>query len=184
MPVATLRSEWGWFVALGIALVLLGMLAFGNVFAATVVSVLYVGAMMIIGAILQIIQAFRVKSWGGFFFWLLGGIIYGIAGAIAFYNPVLAAAALTLILAFTLIASGIVRAVLGFRLRPQQGWGWMMTSGVITIIAGIIFAVGWPANTLFLLGIVLAIDLTFQGIFSIAFGVALKATPAVDSRRL
>jgi hypothetical protein len=42
-----------------------------------------------------------------------------------------------------------------------------------------VFAIGWPVDTLFLLGIVLAIDLTFQGVSSIAFGLALKeaATP-------
>ncbi len=47
---------------------------------------------------------------------------------------------------------------------------------MITILAGIIFAIGWPANTVFLLGLVLAIDLTFQGFSDIGFGLALKSS--------
>jgi uncharacterized membrane protein HdeD (DUF308 family) len=168
------RSQWGWFVVVGAALVVLGAIAFANLIAATLASVLFVGAMMTIGAVIQIVQAFRVKNWRGFLFWILGGALYGIAGVIAFYNPLLAAAALTLVLAFSLIVSGVLRAWLGLRLRAQAGWGWMVASGVITILAGIIFAAGWPANTLFLLGIVLAIDLIFQGVSSIGFGFALR----------
>src|SRR4051812_5962284 len=99
------RSRWGWFVVFGIALLIFGFIAFGNLIAATVASVVVVGAMMTVAAIFQIIQAFRVRNWGGFFFWLLGGIFYGIAGLMVFYNPLLAAAVLTLVLAFSLIAS-------------------------------------------------------------------------------
>jgi uncharacterized membrane protein HdeD (DUF308 family) len=61
------------------------------------------------------------------------------------------------------------------RLRPESGWGWILASGVITTLAGIVVAFGWPVNTLELLGRVLAIDLIFQGVAAIAFGLALRA---------
>jgi len=75
-----------------------------------------------------------------------------------------------------LIASGILRIVASFRLRPETGWGWLLASGVITLLAGIVVVIGWPVNTLWLLGLVLAIDLIFQGVAAIAFGLALKAS--------
>jgi uncharacterized membrane protein HdeD (DUF308 family) len=87
---------------------------------------------------------------------------------------VLAAATLTLLLAIALIASGILRIWWSFQLKPQVGWGWVLASGIITLLAGIIFVLGWPVNSLWLLGMVLAIDLTFQGIAAIAFGLTLK----------
>jgi uncharacterized membrane protein HdeD (DUF308 family) len=174
-PVNTeIRSKWGWFVALGVALLVLGFLAFGNLIAATVASVLYVGVLMAFGAIAQIVHAFQVKNWGGFFFWLLSGLLYGVAGVFAWLNPVLAAATLTLLLAIALILSGILRIWWSFQLKPEVGWGWVLASGIITLLAGIIFVLGWPVNSLWLLGMVLAIDLTFQGIAAIAFGLTLK----------
>jgi uncharacterized membrane protein HdeD (DUF308 family) len=62
---AGVGSGWGWFVTLGVALLVLGVLAFGNLLAATSASVLFVGAMMIVGAVAQLIRAFQVKGCGG-----------------------------------------------------------------------------------------------------------------------
>lgn len=82
-----LHSKWGWFVALGVVLLVLGILALGNLLVATLASVFFVGIMMILGAVAQVIHAFRMKGWGGFFYWLLGGLLYGAAGVIAFIDP-------------------------------------------------------------------------------------------------
>jgi uncharacterized membrane protein HdeD (DUF308 family) len=172
---AELGSKWGWFVALGVALLVLGILALGNLLVATLTSVFFVGIMMILAAAAQVIHAFRMKGWGGFFYWLLGGLLYGAAGVIAFTDPALAAVALTLVLAVALIASGILRIWTGGRLRPAPGWGWIVASGVVSALVGIVFALDWPLNSLWLLGLILAIDLTFQGVSAIAFGFALKA---------
>lgn len=168
------RSPWGWYVALGIALIVLSAFAFGNLLMATVASVYFVGILMLVGAVLQIVHAFEVKRWGGFFLWLLSGLVYGLAGVLAFTNPLLAASALTLLLAASLIISGILRIVWSFALRRLSGWGWLLASGVITILVGLLFLMGWPENSLWLLGIVLAVDLAFQGVADIAFGLQVR----------
>ena len=169
------RSKWGWFVALGAAFVVLGAVAFGNLIITTLVSVFYVGALMIFAAIINIAHAFQVRNWSSFFAWMLSGLLYGAAGIFTFRNPLLAASTFTLLLAFTLIASGAMRIFSSFQVRPQSGWGWMLASGCVTLVAGIIFVMSWPINALWLLGIMLAIDLTFQGISAIGFGLALKS---------
>lgn len=168
------RAKWGWFVSLGVALLIVGILALGNLLIATVASVLFVGIMMIVGAAAYILHSFQVKRWSGFFFWLFSGVLYLVAGIITFNNPALAAATFTLLLAIVLMASGILRIWTSVQLRPQSGWGWVTVSGVITLIAGIVFLLGWPVNSMWLLGLVLAIDLIFQGITAIAFGLALR----------
>ena len=124
--ISEVRSKWGWFVALGIAFLVLGAIAFCNVVTATVVSVFYVGMLMLIGAVMEIIHAFGVKSWGSFFWWLLSGMLYAIAGVIAFVNPLLAARR-----AHALIGRRPGRrrhfADLGrLRARPTANWGWIV----------------------------------------------------------
>lgn len=171
---AEVRSKWGWFVALGVALLVLAFFAFGNLLLATLVSVFFVGAMMLVGAVAQLIHAFRVKGWGEFFLWLLSALLFGLAGVFALANPGLAATTLTLLLAFALIASGAVRLFSGTRLRSRYGWGWILASGVVSILVGVVFLLGWPVNSLWLLGVVLAVDLAFQGVSMIGFGLALK----------
>lgn len=169
-----LRSSWTRFVLLGVVFMMLGLLALGNLLAATVASVYMVGIVMMIGGVGQVVHAFRVTSWGGFFFWFIGGVLYAVAGFIAFYDPLLAASAIALLLAAFLLASGAVRIALAFKFRPASGWGWVLASGIVTTLTGVVIAAGWPVNTLWLLGLVLALDLTFQGVFAIVFGLALK----------
>ncbi|MDT6939288.1 HdeD family acid-resistance protein [Brucella pseudogrignonensis] len=167
-------TKWGWFVALGVALLILGGIAFGNLVLATVVSVYYVGIMMLVAGIIEIIHAFGVKTWGGFFFWLLSGLLYAAAGIVAFTNPFLAASVFTIFLAAALIGAGVFRIWMGFKSKPAAGWGWIVAAGVITTLAGLVIAMQWPVNSLFILGLFLAIDLIFQGWSFIAFGLGIK----------
>ncbi len=169
-----LQSKWGWFVAIGAILVLLGFMAFGNLVWATSVTVLYVGALMIFGAAASIIHAFQVRDWSGFIGWSLSALLYGFAGVFAFTNPLLTASTLTLVLAISLIVSGVMRLWSGSQLRSQAGRVWMIVSAVVTSLAGVVFFIGWPFNSLFLLGMLLAFDLTFQGLSTIALGISLK----------
>lgn len=174
LAIGELRHRWGWFVALGVVLVLLGTVGLLNMLVATVASVYTVAILMLVGAGTQIAHAFSVKSWSAFLVWVLGGIVYAIAGFAALIDPLMASAILTLFLAAALIVSGVMRAYVGFQTRPAPKWGWVVLSGVVTFLAGLVIAMGWPVNSLWVLGMFLALDLLFQGWAMIAFGLALK----------
>lgn len=176
------RTKWGWFVVLGILFLIFGGIAFGNLFLATIASVYVVGILMLIGGITEIIHSFGVKSWGSFFWWFLSGLLYAIAGFLAFYNPLLASVVLTFLLAASLIAAGLLRLWVGFSDRSASGWGWVVAAGVVTVLAGLIIAFRWPVNSLWVLGLFLAIDLIFQGWAYIAFGIALRNAPTLESK--
>src|SRR5262245_11821001 len=171
--ISELRAKWGWFVALGILMLVAGAIAMANLFLATVASVFFVGTLMLIGGAFQIVHAFGVKSWGRFFWWLLSGILYAVAGFFAFDNPLLASSVLTLILAAALLAAGVIRIWVGIEHRSdEKNWGWIVAAGVITALTGLIIAIGWPVNSLFVLGIFLAFDLIFQGATVLMLGLA------------
>jgi len=172
------HKRWGWFVGLGILLLLVGGVAIGNLLLATVASVYLVGFMMLVAGGFQIAQSFGVKDWGGFFWWLLSGLLYAAAGVVAYLNPLLASAVLTLLLAAGLLASGALRAWVGYQHRSNRRSGWIIASGVLTALTGLIIAIGWPVNSLWVLGMFLAIDLIFQGWTLIALGLAFKAGAA------
>jgi uncharacterized membrane protein HdeD (DUF308 family) len=126
-----LRAKSGWIIALGIVYVIAGLVALGSVVFATVATVFVVGIMMLIAGTAEVVNAFQIKTWGKFLFWLLLGALYIVAGFVTFENPLLAAAFLTLLLGFSLIASGIMRMVLGFSMRQGTPWLWVVFSGVI-----------------------------------------------------
>lgn len=142
-----LSEKWGWFAALGLILMICGMVAFANLMVATVISVYFLGALMIAGGILHLIHAFQVKSWERAMFWALSGVLYTLAGAMTFQNPLLTSAILTLLIGAALIVAGGFRLWLGFTLKGMAGWGWIVFSGAVTALAGIVVAVGWPVNS-------------------------------------
>jgi uncharacterized membrane protein HdeD (DUF308 family) len=169
-----LRAKWGWVVGIGIALIVFGLIALGSVVAATVASVWVVGIMMLISGAAEVANAFAVKTWGKFFLWALLGLLYGLAGVFTIMNPVLAAGVLTLLLGAGLAASGIVRVILAFQMREGTPWGWVVLSGLITLLLGLMILAKWPVSSLWVLGTFLGIDLVFAGVSWVVVGLALK----------
>ncbi len=168
-----LRAARGWLVALGAALVLLGLCASANLFLATVATTYYVGAMMLVGGVFQIIHAFGTRKWGSAGLWLLSGVLYLLAGFAVFSDPLFAAAVLTLFLAVSLGFSGLLRLWVAIG-AGVAGRGWMVVSGIASIAAAVIIGLEWPVNTLWILGLILAVDLIFQDVALLAVGFSVK----------
>jgi uncharacterized membrane protein HdeD (DUF308 family) len=169
-----LRAKSGWIIALGVVYVIAGIIALGSVVMATVVSVFVVGIMMVIAGVAEVINAFQIKTWGKFLFWLLLGALYIVAGFLTFENPLLAAAILTLFLGIALIASGVTRIVLALSLQAMMPWVWVLISGIITLLLGLVIVAHWPVASLYVLGIFLGIDLVLAGASWIGIGLGLK----------
>lgn len=169
-----LRAKSGWIVALGIVYVVAGAVALSSVVMATVISVFLVGIMMIVAGIAEVINALQVKSWGRFVLWLLLGALYVVAGILTFENPLLAAKLLTLLLGASLIASGVVKVLLGFSMKAGSSWVVVVLAGLVTVFVGAVIVAQWPVNSLYILGIFLAVDLIFTGVGWISIGLGLK----------
>jgi uncharacterized membrane protein HdeD (DUF308 family) len=182
-----LCAKCGWIIALGAIYSIAGVIALGSVMMATVASVFIVGIMMVIAGVAEVINAFQVKTWGKFVFWLLLGALYIVGGFAAFENPLLAAAVLTLVLAAALIVSGGTRIWLAFGMRGVGPWLWVALSGVITLLLGLMILARWPVSSLYVLGLFLGIDLILAGSSWIGIGLRLRRgvpSPAACYRRL
>ena len=168
------RASWGWFAVLGVAFIVLGFVALAHVLASTVVTVLWVGALVLVAGVVQAIHAFRVQGWGRFFYWLLAGILYVVAGGLMISNPLLGAGVLTLMIGVALAVEGIFRIFAGVGSRPAKGWGFIVVSGIVTLLLGAIIIARWPVNSLYILGLFLGVDLIVNGVGTLMFGLALR----------
>ena len=169
-----LHGKWGWFVGLGVLMIVAGFIALMSLLLATIASVLVVGVMMVISGIIEIIHGFQMRRWGRFFFWIVIGALYVAGGFFAVSNPLLASAALTLLLGMFLIAAGVMRIVLAMQMRTSSNWGWVVASGVITLLLGAIIVFGWPTTSLYTLGIFLGVDLIIAGASWLTAGLAFR----------
>ena len=106
-----IRKVWGWFLALGIVQIVAGVLAVSFAFTATLASVVLLGILLLIAAGAQLAAAVWAWDWRGFFLFLLVGLLYAAAGVLMLRDPVLAAEALTLMLAAAFLVGGVFRIV-------------------------------------------------------------------------
>jgi len=158
-----LRRNWGWLMGAGIALIALGLFGIvaANLF--SVVGALTFGAMMLIGGGVLLVDAFRREGWKSRVAMLAVGVLYVLTGVLVFYNPLQAVIALTLLCAAMLVAVGMLRIVMAFQMRPLSVWGWVLASGLLSLVLGLYIVLQLPQAATWVLGTFLAIELIFQG---------------------
>lgn len=171
-PKAAPRFKPFWLLALGLVFVILGVLAFISVVTATIVSVVFVAIGMIMAGMAEISLGLQSGSRRRMLTWTLLGIFYVSAGLLAFFNPLLAAGVLTLLLGASLVGAGIVRLLLAFQLRSDSRWWWVALSAAITALLGLMVLAQWPQSSLYILGVFLSVDLVFAGLCWISIAIA------------
>jgi uncharacterized membrane protein HdeD (DUF308 family) len=165
--------HWGWFLAFGIVLLLLGIAAIVRSVTATVASMYFFGWMLVLASIFEFVSAFMVGNWGGFFLHLLIAILFGIVGVLMLVKPVMSAETLTLVMSVFFLLAGLYQLISAL-VTHLAGWGWQALSGVITTVLGILVLAGWPASGLWVIGLFLGIELIFYGWAWIALAIGLR----------
>jgi uncharacterized membrane protein HdeD (DUF308 family) len=170
-----LQKGWGWLLGLGVLLSALGLLLIAAPALGTLAIDLLVGWFLIIGGIAQLIHAFMEKAWRGFLLEAFSGVLYLVVGILLVFYPLAGAQALTLFLAAFLTIEGIVRIAMALRVRPAQGWGWLLAGGIVTVVLGILIWMQWPASALWVIGLLVGINLLFTGWSLTMMAIALRA---------
>ncbi|MGD0058612.1 MAG: HdeD family acid-resistance protein [Verrucomicrobiia bacterium] len=155
-------QNWGWFLALGIGLVLLGIAAVTRSVKATVVSMSFFGWLLVMAAGIETAQAFLVGHWAGFFQHLLAAVLFGVTGALLVRRPVMSAEVVTLFMALFFLMSGLFELVSSLVIH-LPGWGWHAVNGIITCVLGVLVLAQWPVSGLWTIGLFVGIDLVFYG---------------------
>lgn len=168
-PDSDAGSGRGWFIALGVVLVILGLAALWNAVDATLVTTIIVGWLLVIAGFANIIGAFMSSA--GFGWRLLQGllgILYIVVGFDVIADPLAGAIALTVVFGALLIADGIFRIVAVFMDRGRNAV-WMILLGVLNILLGIWLWTGIPLSGI-AIGIFVGLQLLVAGMAWIIAG--------------
>ena len=171
-----LKRNWGWYLPLGILLILLGVVAIGSSMLMTIVSVEVFGWLLIVGGAFEAVHAFWRKEWGGFFLDLLAGILYLVVGFMLVANPAASAVTLTLLIAMFLIVSGIFRVVSCVGARPPH-WGWLLLSGALNLLLDALIWQQWPVSGLWVIGLFVGIEMLLNGWSLVMLSISAKNLP-------
>ncbi|MGO8858185.1 MAG: HdeD family acid-resistance protein [Steroidobacteraceae bacterium] len=172
-----IHGSWGWFVALGVALIAVGGVCIAYSATATEATVLVFGWLLLVGGVFALIQAFRTRTRSSFFLYLLSALLRGFTGYLLIRYPVAGELSLTLVLASFFLVGGMFRAVGAGTLQFPQ-WGWAMFSGLVSVALGVMLLMQLPTSSLWFIGLAIGIDFIFDGAWMIALGAALRRVPS------
>ena len=163
------RLKW-----LGIA-----MLVFGGIAvmapAVTGTWVVYIiGAVLLVAGITQLISGFQAEGWSAKVVPLILGIITTLAGIGVLGNPLLGLGTLTLLLVIFFVAEGIWKIIASLGYRPAEGWLWLLVSGAISLLLGLMLWNQWPVSGLWAVGILVGVNLISTGVSLIVLASAIK----------
>jgi uncharacterized membrane protein HdeD (DUF308 family) len=159
--IESLRLKWGWILALGIAQIVIGVVALGDTVTLTFISVLVLGWLLIVSAIVHIVHLMRHREVSSFWH-ILNIIIDFAAGLYLIARPGIGAIILTLVLSAFLMATGIMRFIAAFSGEPPHKF-WVIVNAVVAVLLGILLWVHWPWSGFWFIGFAVGIELILRG---------------------
>ncbi len=159
---------------LGIASIILGIVALASPAVAASAVVIIVGATLLLAGVSQVFQALKGEGWRGKTMPLVLGVITGIAGVGVLAHPVLGLGVLSLMLAFYFVVEGIWKIAAAFRFRPNPAWIWMLLGGVLSLVLGYLIWSQWPLSGIVAVGVLVGIDLITTGLALFMLGSVVK----------
>jgi uncharacterized membrane protein HdeD (DUF308 family) len=158
-----LAHNWGWLLAQGILLVVLGTIGLGMTIWLTLASVFIFGVFLLLGGGVQIFQTFKCRGWGSILGHALIAVLYVVAGFSIMADPLAASALFTLLLAGALVGIGVMRLIMACQLRGAKNWFWPLIGGIAAMVLGIMILARWPVSGFWVIGLFVAMEMIFGG---------------------
>lgn len=158
------RKHSAWSIFMGVLTAALGILLIVYPFATGILTTALLGTTLIVVGVVGVILALSSQTAWSFFGHILLAALYGLAGIFLLIFPLPGVASLTLVLGAMLVVRGIFAIVTAIRLRPSDGWGWLLADGLFGAAAGVLVLVNWPTSTVWAVGTIVGASVLMTGI--------------------
>ncbi|MHA2033093.1 MAG: HdeD family acid-resistance protein [Candidatus Kariarchaeaceae archaeon] len=170
----TLNSNPTLLLILGTLFIIGGLFAIGYPLAVSGGIVLLLGWILFLGGIFKFLNAISTSKQTGFSWRIISSILYVLAGISILKNPMVGALSIVIIVGMFFIIEGIAEASFASEMKPNEGWDFLMFSGILTILFGILILFVFPKATLVFIGILVGIKMIFAGWDLISLSRRLK----------
>lgn len=169
-----LRQGRKWLLVSGWLAVIAGAIAIVVPAVATVTVAIFIGWMLLFGAVFLLIDAFAMREVGRMLLRLLLAFAAGAAGLALLVAPLHGTYTLTVLLVLWFAITGVMRIAVAVAERGTPGAGWMGANGVVTLLLAVLIGAHLPESSDWAIGLLVGIDFLFYGCGAIAAASALK----------
>ncbi len=159
-----------------IVLLLLGGVAIFLPLVAGIITIVFLGWILMLAGIVGLVSTFGSRGMPGFAWSLISALLAFVAGILLVASPVRGLFSITLVLAVFFLADGVMTILYAVSHQGQLigRWGWMMASGVATVILAVLVLLGLPASATWALGVIVGVDMVMAGSSLLALGSTLR----------
>ena len=165
----------GALIGMGILFIVLGMIGVAGQTLFSFVTINVLGAFLVFGGVVQFAHALQSKGWKSVSIQVVLAVLYVAAGVYTWAFPIPALEAITLWLAAIFFVTGALRLISAFQHRHFREWFWLLVSSAISILMGVLIMNGYPETSLWLPGLLIAIELLLQGWSLLFLGLAARS---------
>ncbi|HET7715221.1 MAG TPA: HdeD family acid-resistance protein, partial [Bauldia sp.] len=155
----TVRRHSLWYLIQGGLMIVAGVLALIYPVVASFAVVGLLGWVLIASGIVQGISLIGAQSVPNFWLQLVSVGLSVIVGVLFLSDPGGGLTTVTFLLIVYLVVEGISKVIFALTIRPFPKWGWVLASGVLSIVIAFILYASLTAVSLWLLGLLLGIQL-------------------------
>ena len=152
-----------WYIVQSGLMILAGILALIFPVISSFAIVLFLGWLLIFSGILQAISLIDARHVPHFWLQLVSVVLSVLVGILFLRNPGAGLLTLTLLLIVFYMVEGISKVIFSLTIRPFPNWGWVLASGVISILLAFYLWANTPVTAIWLLGVLLGIELICEG---------------------
>jgi uncharacterized membrane protein HdeD (DUF308 family) len=159
---------------LGIVLIALGVAALLSPAVAGSALMIVIGFILLIAGIVPIVRELKAEASTEKAMGLTLGIITGLTGIAIIAHPIFGLAFLTLLLVGYFVAEGVWKIIVSFRYRPANGWKWLLASGLLSLILGLLIWSQWPVSGMWAVGLLVGVNLLGTGLALVTLASTLN----------
>jgi uncharacterized membrane protein HdeD (DUF308 family) len=168
------KENSGFLIFLGIMTVIFGVVAIGSPLITGVAVTVFVGFLLLASGIAQIVHALKARQWGTGFWGTAIGVLGVLAGFLMIFRPLVGLVTMTMLLAIYFLVDGISEIIAAFKIKPDQGWGWVLFNGIIAVVLGLMIWRQWPVSGAWAIGLLVGIHILITGWSMIILGTGAR----------
>jgi uncharacterized membrane protein HdeD (DUF308 family) len=170
-----MRAHWKFFLAEGIVMLVLGLIAIAVPEVASLAIAILIGWLFFIGGIFRTLSVLRHREMPGFAWSLLTAVLAIVLGLVLLFRPIAGVMTLTIALIVFFVIEGISAILLAIEHRRHlPSWGWILLSGLVDLLLAFLIWDGWPSSAGWAIGLLVGINMVFVGISLIMTALAAR----------
>ncbi len=162
----------GWYLLQSLTFVCAGILAMVLPSATGLAFGSVMGSLLIITGLLKAFVSFKshIHWWS-----MLSAAVCIAVGSLLVWPPASSLITISFLVAVFLLAEGLIEICLAFEYESAPKWGWLLLSGVISILLSLVLFIGGAGMALAVLGVMIGVSMLLYGASLLALSASTRA---------